>query len=248
MIKLRSKRREGYWTPRHRNRNRSFSPRLIKGCVAWFDAAKGITFTGSDVSGWADQSGQGNDLAQGIEARRPSFVSAIAEIQNRPAVRFTKADGNKMIAVGITTSQPMDLFIVTKRGTTSSPGNIMWGASSSAAGPLAFVNSGGNDGILSAGDTLLEDGVDETNWIIREYVLDGAASEIRHNNVQVGADTISTNGFDLFCLGDSGTNAGAQYYYDGSVAEVILYDSNLSSKERRKVLGYLRKRHGIPVV
>ena len=43
--------------------------------AAWFYAGAGQTVTGSGVSTWADQSGNGRDLTQGCDAARPALLA-----------------------------------------------------------------------------------------------------------------------------------------------------------------------------
>lgn len=49
------------------------------GCILYLDAAKGITLNGSNVVGWADQSGNGNHVAQVTPSNGPT----LATVQNR---------------------------------------------------------------------------------------------------------------------------------------------------------------------
>lgn len=65
------------WTPRH------LSP------IAWYRADLGITLVGSKVSAWADQSGNGNHLAQSTDALRPTYVTSVATRGGCPAVDTT---------------------------------------------------------------------------------------------------------------------------------------------------------------
>ena len=41
--------------------------------VGWFRMGVGVTVTGAGVSTWADQSGNGHDLLQAVDAKRPAY-------------------------------------------------------------------------------------------------------------------------------------------------------------------------------
>lgn len=58
---------------------------------AWYRADLGITLVGSKVSGWDDQSGNGNHLTQTIDALRPTYVASVAARGNCPAIDTTGA-------------------------------------------------------------------------------------------------------------------------------------------------------------
>lgn len=61
-----------------------WSPASLGGMVSWFRADAGVTQSSGSVSGWADQSGNGHDLALGLA---PSW-SATGWNSARPAVTF----------------------------------------------------------------------------------------------------------------------------------------------------------------
>lgn len=66
----------------------SFDPLSVAGIVLWLDATKGVTQVGGAVSGWADQTSHGNNAAQALSIRQPTFSAS--SINSKPALHFNK--------------------------------------------------------------------------------------------------------------------------------------------------------------
>lgn len=63
-----------------------FTPASLSGLILWLRADMGITLAGAKVSAWADQSGNGNDFTQAVDARRPTFTASDANFNNQAVV------------------------------------------------------------------------------------------------------------------------------------------------------------------
>lgn len=66
----------------------------ISGLTLWLRADLGVTLNGGAVSAWADQSGQGNNVAQATPAVQPTFVSSDTNLNNRASIRFNVANNS----------------------------------------------------------------------------------------------------------------------------------------------------------
>jgi Concanavalin A-like lectin/glucanases superfamily len=66
-----------------------FTPLSLAGCVCWLRADLGITGS-TTVSGWADQSGNGNNASQVTTARQPTYA-ATGGSNSTPCLQFTTA-------------------------------------------------------------------------------------------------------------------------------------------------------------
>jgi hypothetical protein len=66
----------------------AWSPSQLAGLSLWLDAQKGVTGT-TNVTAWADQSGQGNNFSQATAANQPAL--AAAAINGLNALQFTGA-------------------------------------------------------------------------------------------------------------------------------------------------------------
>jgi hypothetical protein len=63
-----------------------WTPAQLTNLRAWYRGDLGVTLAGADVSAWADQSGNGNDLATG--GTSPLFIGLDAGFNQKPAVQF----------------------------------------------------------------------------------------------------------------------------------------------------------------
>lgn len=81
---------------------------MTSGLIVSLNADEGITLNGSDVSAWADQSGEGNDFAQSTPADQPSFVPAWRN--GRAAILGGSAD--QSLDASIAVSGPVTVFSV----------------------------------------------------------------------------------------------------------------------------------------
>jgi hypothetical protein len=67
---------------------RGWSPKKLDGCVLWIRASAGVSLSGSDITGIADQSGRGNDV---VANGTPQLVSNA--IGTMPGIALAGADG-----------------------------------------------------------------------------------------------------------------------------------------------------------
>lgn len=115
------------WTPRRLNP------------IAWYRADLGVTLVGSKVSAWADQSGNGNHLAQSTDALRPTYVASVATRGNCPAV-----DTAGSTYVEGTITLPREVAFVVAVGATGSGYVLTHGSGSTeyhyfySGGPATF--------------------------------------------------------------------------------------------------------------
>lgn len=65
----------------------------VAGLTLWLRADMGVTF-GSGVSAWADQSGQGNHVAQATSTRQPTYEGTDVNLGNQPSIKFDVANGS----------------------------------------------------------------------------------------------------------------------------------------------------------
>ena len=70
----------------------AFLPTDIAGLQCWWDAQVGVTLSGTDITKWADQSGNNFIATQSVAIDCPSISSSIAAINGNNAVRFDRAN------------------------------------------------------------------------------------------------------------------------------------------------------------
>ncbi|WPP50100.1 T9SS type A sorting domain-containing protein [Catalinimonas niigatensis] len=219
----------------------------------WFKADGGVSVSGSSVMRWSDYSGNANDVYQGNNSLRPTYISH--EINFNPAIDF---DNDYLD--GIDGFYTQDYFIVAK--------------------PDAIVNRSNNQGALvgfeSGANSSLMLGSSNTNnynnEIITHLLNSGYQTVINHNtrsfnppliinsknNAAGNRQEIFVDGFlestatanngSFTNLSDTELRIGSAFNgsaYSGQIAEVISYSSRLSDTQRRNVQTYLAIKYGI---
>lgn len=218
----------------------SQSPAAIAGMMVWFeaDAITGLN-DGDAVSTWPDSSSNGSDLTQSTGSNKPVYKTGI--VNGRPVVRFDGTD-DKMATEALTQAQPITSFVVAR---TNAPAggshHTLW--SNGSGGIQHYLTL--TDGFHSMwGGSALTGTTDRTQgWHVFEAVYNGASSVGAIDGItdpavgNVGAGDFSASALQV------GTNNAS--FLGGDVAEVILYDSELSADDREAVRGYLLLKYGI---
>jgi hypothetical protein len=230
-----------------------FTPLQIPGCTLWLDGqdATTLTFSGSNVTRWADKSGLGNDASQGTVASAPTYVND----SGFPSLRFSRASGQFLRGPGVFTSIRYGAFLV-YRGL-------------GADGQTPFFDlkkSGGPEGSVYVGNYMIA-GLRTSRMAYAEipatfkdaaYVTfttdrtlwghvdspENPSSNFYHNGSLLGqtfynggASNIATdqNGYWLSRGGD----------YDGFICEVLVFTVEPTAVQRQQIEGYLAARWGL---
>ncbi len=233
-----------------------FSPTLSPNLRLWLAANTGIIDSSSIVSQWNDLSGNNFHLTQSTVAYRPIKVdNAIA---NKPAVKF---DGTNDFLLGTTipniNTKSLSLFIVARNNTLPATGSarglISFGNYSSggfelirsSAGPLGYYqnnsnfNSSNNEDCSPSGTPFrIYSVAKQLNTISRIYVN----STLRNSSTTSSLINSFTNAaykVGYFSL--------APNYWNGNIAEILVYDTLLDNSSRQSVEGYLSNKYAPPV-
>lgn len=244
----------------------------ISGLTVWLRADVGVTTSGSEVTTWADQSGNGNDFVGVADAgTRPTYNSSSSDLGGQPSIEFAgngdyflDTDGESYIN-GLT---EFTLFLVYKSDQTNTDRglwNIQNPNESDEIFTIRYDASGAN-----GGDTF-------TN-VVKTGILNNTAtnqlesfSDIQTTNSQImSLQWDSGTSFDIYVDGilnnpsyasspPSGTISGADRVivgkgskddpftsnmsWDGQIAEVILYGRSISDSERQSVEDYLSEKY-----
>lgn len=221
----------------------SFSPTQINGCLLWF-AADRITglADGSAVASWADLSGNGNHATQATSGNKPIFKTNI--VNGKPVVRFASASSKFLNLTTPFSNSALTFFAVIKATGFADASPILSGDtgafeyrySSTRVQELikSFVlNIGASSTALSTSAfSLIDASYSSPNYAFR---LNGAADG-SGSNAQTPASPIKYLGND--------NNAK---YFDGDIAEIIVFDSALSTVNKQIVEAYLAAKYGISV-
>lgn len=215
----------------------TFIPRT--GLQLWLkaDAITGLS-DGDPVSTWTDQSGNGNDATQQTAANKPLYKTNI--VNGKPVVRF---DGTSDLLATANTMVSRTIFAVAE-------------LDGAVAAGFNYLVSNGNDFLdirwQSSGGLNLYRGNNNTN--INDFTNANGLFFI--NGVATDAITLGEFHIVSATLGSLATNGGTAQkieistyfmsrYWDGDIAEIIIYNVALSTSERQSVEHYLANKYGI---
>ena len=221
-----------------------FRPPGIGGCILWLRADMGITLNGSDVSAWADQSGNGNDADQTTPADQPAY-EASGGPNSKPCVTFDSGNTEYMNIAGMTdASNDYTIFAVI---------NELDGSAGVTENIFSTSTTNSHYGTNRTGDVAMFDGAVwrtgmacMTGEQILCWRLDSGslAMDFWRDGTKLGSAAYDGN--DV--IGNTvylGTGQGPLNYVDAKVAEFIIYNRKLNSAELALVHAYLSSRYGI---
>lgn len=221
-----------------------FSPADISGLKLWLKAA---TIGGSDndpVSSWLDSSGTSNNASQATSGFRPLYKTNI--VNSLPVVRFDGTDD--YMSFGTSPGTVCTAFVVAALGDV-------------AANQIAFAI------ILFTPGIWLSARVSSTNWgsftgngemSAGEVLTNGTFNDLEVTSTTSGSPEtkLYRNGTQKASTGASCTGASGQFigadangapirFFKGDIAEIIMYDTVLSSGNRASVEAYLATKYAL---
>ena len=227
---------------------------VVLNLVAWFDAADDNTITKAGapetVSQWDDKSGNGHNATQGTASLQPEFVTDAAN--GLPVLRFDGSDDILNLPSVVITGTVARTFFLVCRGDTSTDGGMVSLTTSAGAGELYVVTDEVALRVISGNRIFVEDTVDPTTYFV--LTIQNAASSTvedtlgRRDGVVMTEASATPEPIDT---GSAGTTSfgplPGSNFYDGDLAEVIMYDRDLSESEMQSVERYLGVKWGISV-
>lgn len=237
-----------------------FSPADISGLQLWLDATTGlydattggspVTTDGSAVARWEDQSGNGYHVTQSIVNSQPTLQTA--ELNSKNVIRFDGSNDflSSSSNFSITGSSERTIIIVHKRVDATIRYPISWGNSNATgyfcslsteyylrfqATTKGYTNQGANGtwslvSVIGAGSTLND----------YDVYFDGLiATANATNNTGFTLNTQSTP----VAIGKNAAISAS--FANGDTAEILVYDSALSTADREAVEAYLTDKWGL---
>ncbi len=207
------------------------------------DAITGVADGGS-VTTWSDQSGNGNDFTQSTATKKPTYTQSNSDFSNQPTVTFDGTSdfldyGNgSMNATSI-----YSIFFVYKTASTAS--QYLFDTKS---GKLKILHEGAGEKAYfdgkARGIELTGTGTKLVEWELCDVT---PKSSIYEN----GTKTQSGVAYSKRAINGStslGANeAGNGRYFNGSIAEAIIYNVKVNSAQRIIVENYLGAKYGISI-
>lgn len=243
-------------------------PSSVPGLTMWLDATVGVTTSGDDVTTWADQSGNGNDVTQTAGAAAPH--SGTRTINNLNAIDFDGSAQYLEASSQYLTGLNGHVFIVWVDDVANAAHYLFSSADEAANSNLTSFRTYGNGGTEdkemgclvrnnnAVGDECYGDttphGANDVN--LGMWSSDGSNYRMRYNGAElslafrVGADSGNwfgdPVGVDNTTVGALHFGSGVTAFLNGMIAEIVAYDGvNLTSQEIDDVETYLADKWNI---
>jgi len=238
----------------------AFSPANISGLQLWLDATVGlydattggseVTTDGSAVARWEDQSGNGYDVTQGTAASQP--VLKTSQQNGLNVIRFDGTSDHLFGATNftITGSSNRSVFAVTKRTDNVTRYIVSWGINSTGRFSgftteyyLRF--QGTTKGYTNQGS--------DGSWTVWSVI--GGGSTLNDYDAYFDGGTVAAPNAENNTSASLDTGASAIYvgkpsflnlnYLSSDLAEILIYDSALSTSDREAVRDYLNAKWAV---
>jgi hypothetical protein len=199
----------------------------------WLKADAGVTLDGSNVTAWADQSGNGNNFtpASGTVIKSNNIIGA------NPAVLF---NGGSLSGNDIVTAKTIYAVIKTLAASAQQYAAILEVTGGSLYSAISGTAWGSYYGVeSSSGQTIPT----ETASIIATLSDDGINYELRRDGQQVVSSTGS--GFTSRSAAYLGSDSSASQSANVYISEIVVYDRVLTTPERQQVEAYLNTKYQI---
>jgi probable HAF family extracellular repeat protein len=220
----------------------TFYPTNLSGLRLWLDPGVGVTNNGAgQISAWADQSGNTNNPIQATSSKQPLIVTNV--LNGRRIVRFDGAnDAFTFLNNPVTGMTNGEIFLVLK-ARVDSPASwrhfyTFGGAESYYPSPTDFFirDSFGSKTARSIGDP---------SQPLDQYHLYNADSKTndwsaRLNGLLQFSTPKNTNTFSA-----TPNLGGGGDFFDGDVAELLIYNRTLLADEKEIVGRYLTARYAL---
>lgn len=233
-------------------------PNNIDSLLLWLSADVGVykdagvtlAVNNDTVQQWNDRSAVPYSWSQATAGNRPTFNTNI--INGLPAVAFN-GSATKMSNALLVSGNTISLFLVVKPSSTSPIGILDTGPNQN----YTFRNyAGGQMGWIGAGtnDILINLSLANTNPVLIELLTyyNSASSGVRHLDYYRNSVLVSNNtGGITTTLAWAGpiigviNNGLAGSWYNGYLAELILFSSYLSTASRKAVETYLNVKYAL---
>lgn len=229
-------------------------PQRSANLKAWLRSDVGVVNTAGNVTQWQDQSGNGHHANQTVGGSRPTLTTGA--INGLPAISFNGTSQFLQLGPGFADFTAGASFFVVYKPTAVpifSTRILDFGTNVGATNSVIISElSNTSNGFYVVNDTTVV-GIDSTagltlnQYQLLECIQNGAGSgTMWTNGIQNGQGSLpnianvprSSN-----CVGKY--NSGNSNYYQGEIAEILVYNGALTSSQRKSIEGYVYQKYGI---
>ena len=233
----------------------AFDPTSIAGLKLWLKADALALSDGAAVSAWNDSSPSGYNVTQGNGGFQPKYKTGI--VNGKPVVRFDGVDDyllNDAAPTIPTGSTGYTVFVVTESATIAAgfPSVIDFALNPATEGTGPSVEIRRNVDELDhvhfdTGYVLAKElaGVVVGQWNLITADWNGSNIHLWRNGTlkdTAGTTLIGQTGSRTIV----GCNSSGNNFWNGDIAEILVYNSALSTTDRQNVENYLKTKYATP--
>jgi len=215
----------------------------------WLRSDSGITLNGSNVLVWSDISGNGNDVYQNTVSKQPGFITEA--INGLPAVTFNGSSQYLKIPDLAMPELEHTIFIVFKAANTAVR-KVLIARTYSYGALYSMVNVAGAfeyrvNNVANVSGSIVNDEIYKISSVYYDNVAETQRVNLVHeNSITNSSGVINYNVLDSAVIGCM-AGSGYAFYYDGEIAEIIMYDTILDFSDIEIIEDYLHHRYAPPV-
>lgn len=223
------------------------------GLVLWLRADDGVSTSGSNVTQWNDESGTGNNASQATGTKQPTVVSNA--INGLPAVSFNgSSDFLQLPTTALSNfSSGASVLLVTKPTAVTAGARFLDfgnGATSdnlymdepSNTGAALFTYNGSTGKSVSAGSAITL-----SQFQLLEAIDNGSGTATIYTNGVQQAQSVTMNTLQNIARTQNyiGQASAGGSYFQGQIAEILVFNRGLTSLEQAQLEGYLLAKYQI---
>lgn len=230
-----------YVQHRRTNFRASWQPTEIANMIAWYDASAITDAEGTAIATWQDSGPNGYDLYQSVVPSRAYVTNNVGQINNKNFLYFDGANDFYTHGASTVYTQPNTFFVVYNchggatayfiyDGTNSTTRNTSW----DSYGTQIAIYGGAS--LVSAVNSKVAN-----QWFLTEDTYNGASSGVITNEVTYLSGNAGSQSLSGLCVGHQFNNT---YRFKGGIAEVIIYNANVSAGDRALLRQYFKGKYG----
>ena len=232
-----------------RRNNQQPSPPSLGNLKVWVKANVGVTLNGTNVTTWADQSGNNNNLVNASSTAQPSLTTN--SVNGLPSIYFGGTSATKFLSCNdVSLTSGATILFVYKAPTQFNNIHTPISTNSTSTG----TNNSTKDlyleystGVYSGNGSFTIPSDAGTSFRIMTVTDSGDAQKIsayRNGSILDGSATSQGYSFGRLGAAPAGINYSTsnQDYY---IAEVLVYNTKLSNVDRQSAESYLNTKYAI---
>ncbi|MBS1954390.1 MAG: chitobiase/beta-hexosaminidase C-terminal domain-containing protein [Cyanobacteria bacterium SZAS-4] len=224
------------------------------GLVTWLKSDYGVTTSGSNVTNWTDFSGLGNSASQATSTKQPTFVTNA--VNGFPALSFDGTSDYMQLPSGMAGFAGATIYIVANpttitlarrlldfgSGVTNNNNLTVSEFVSGANKGSSLVSYNGSTSSIVSSTT----GLTASTFQVLEYLQNGSnVGTLFTNGTQTATGTVTNINNVTRSTNVIGAACNNNDWFSGSIAEILVYNTALSSTDRGNVQTYLKNKYGI---